>query len=263
MILDYCFHTHTSRCGHAKGEDESYVKEAIKANVKVMGFSDHNFLPDYPQPGTRGNIEELDDYISSVESLREKYNDKINILLGFECEYFPRYKKYFRYLKEEKGFDYLILGQHFYRKNKELYYVRDYCFKSTRRKYVSLVKKGLKSGLFLYLAHPDLVFNTKEHWDDECIKISHKLCKLAERYHIPVELNINGFRWPIKGKVNYPTDEFWEIASHYKLDVVIGYDAHYPEFFSEEQYKLQVEEIAKKYNLHLLTKEDLLARINK
>lgn len=35
------YHTHTSRCGHAVGEDEEYVINAIKSGIKVLGFSDH------------------------------------------------------------------------------------------------------------------------------------------------------------------------------------------------------------------------------
>lgn len=260
MNIDYSLHTHTYRCGHAKGEDEQYVQEAIKAGLKVMGFSDHVFLPDYPQPGTRGNFDELDNYVSMVQSFQEKYKDKIKILLGFECEYFDEYDEYYRSLKK-KGFDYLILGQHFFKEDGKLHYIRNFSDKATRTKYVKLVKKGLKSGIFLYFAHPDLVFNTKNKWDKECVCISHKLCKYAKKYKTPIELNINGFRWPIDGKVNYPTDEFWKIASKYNLDVVFGYDAHYPEFFNEPEYKIQAIEIAKKYNLHLLNIEELLGRI--
>ena len=42
--MKYCYHTHTKRCGHAVGEDEEYVIEAIKAGIKDLGFSDHVFL---------------------------------------------------------------------------------------------------------------------------------------------------------------------------------------------------------------------------
>ena len=41
----YNYHTHTSRCGHAIGEDEEYVIEAINASYKGIGFSDHVMLP--------------------------------------------------------------------------------------------------------------------------------------------------------------------------------------------------------------------------
>ncbi|MFV0479993.1 MAG: PHP domain-containing protein [Anaerorhabdus sp.] len=40
-MQNFNFHTHTYRCKHAIGRDEEYVIEAIKAGVKVLGFSDH------------------------------------------------------------------------------------------------------------------------------------------------------------------------------------------------------------------------------
>ena len=35
------YHTHTTRCMHAIGQDEEYVQAAIKAGIKKLGFSDH------------------------------------------------------------------------------------------------------------------------------------------------------------------------------------------------------------------------------
>ena len=35
------YHTHTKRCGHAIGEDEEYVVNAIEAGLTDLGFSDH------------------------------------------------------------------------------------------------------------------------------------------------------------------------------------------------------------------------------
>ena len=36
------FHTHTTRCRHAEGEDREYVLEAVKSGMTVLGFSDHS-----------------------------------------------------------------------------------------------------------------------------------------------------------------------------------------------------------------------------
>ncbi len=49
-ILTTNFHTHTTRCNHAVGEDRQYVEAAIKGGLKVLGFSDHSpyfFSGDY------------------------------------------------------------------------------------------------------------------------------------------------------------------------------------------------------------------------
>ena len=78
--LDYTYHSHTARCGHAYGKDEDYVEAAIKRGLKVLGFSDHVFLPGLSQYRMRGDYEEMDDYVSSVRSLEKKYKDKKMIL---------------------------------------------------------------------------------------------------------------------------------------------------------------------------------------
>ena len=35
------YHTHTTRCKHAFGEDEAFVQAAITAGFDVLGFADH------------------------------------------------------------------------------------------------------------------------------------------------------------------------------------------------------------------------------
>ena len=36
--MDYNFHTHTTRCRHASGTDEEYIKTAIEAEMLDPGF---------------------------------------------------------------------------------------------------------------------------------------------------------------------------------------------------------------------------------
>ena len=88
--LDFNYHTHTYRCGHAVGEDEQYVINAIKLGIKKLGFSDHVMLPSgFDQPGIRGSFAQLEDYLHSIRALKEKYKDQIEIFVGFEAEYYP------------------------------------------------------------------------------------------------------------------------------------------------------------------------------
>ena len=39
--IDYNYHTHTFRCGHAYGTDEEFVLEAINQGFRFIGFADH------------------------------------------------------------------------------------------------------------------------------------------------------------------------------------------------------------------------------
>lgn len=50
------YHTHTKRCGHAEGEDEDYVLEALGSGITDLGFSDHIMLPGFRNQMLEENI---------------------------------------------------------------------------------------------------------------------------------------------------------------------------------------------------------------
>ena len=91
MLANY--HTHTYLCKHANGDMEEYVENAIKSGLHILGFSDHapvrystgyqSYFKMYP--------EELSLYVSEVLRLKEKYKSDIEILLGYEAEYYDFY----------------------------------------------------------------------------------------------------------------------------------------------------------------------------
>lgn len=86
------YHTHTERCNHAKGSDQEYVLSAIRGGYSLLGFSDHTPFPfeDKFYSDFRMRMNELEGYISSVQSLREKYADQIEIKMGLLFIPMPR-----------------------------------------------------------------------------------------------------------------------------------------------------------------------------
>ena len=84
--MTYNYHTHTRRCGHAKGTEEEYVLRAIQGGIRYMGFSDHMPLlcDDGYESRYRVPMAEAKDYIADIIALREKYRDVIDIKVGFE-----------------------------------------------------------------------------------------------------------------------------------------------------------------------------------
>lgn len=157
MILKN-YHTHTYRCGHASGNDEEYVLEAIKNGIKVLGFSDHIPFDDFEQKGIRMNFDMIDDYVSSLKQLKEKYKDKIEIHIGLEAEFDPKRKDYYKYLMENKGIEYFIMGQHIMFAKDGFIWSAGYPNDLTiPKKYVNTIIKGMKTGLFKYVAHPDFI----------------------------------------------------------------------------------------------------------
>ena len=114
-IQDFCFHTHTERCGHGAKDtgDEEWVQNAIKGGIKKIAFTDHIPLPDgyNKTPQSRMDIAEVESYLTSIRYLQEKYQGQIEIESGFEFEYSGRDLEHLQELKSKT--DKMILGQHF------------------------------------------------------------------------------------------------------------------------------------------------------
>lgn len=82
------FHIHTYRCGHAPFPDNPFTN--------------------------RMKYEELSEYLSSLTTLKNKYQDKIEVVRGLEIEYLPSFDDYYKQLIKCKALDILALGQHHY-----------------------------------------------------------------------------------------------------------------------------------------------------
>lgn len=252
--LHYCYHTHTKRCGHAYGEDEEYVKSAIKFGIKRLGFSDHIILPrGFEQPTIRGSSVMFDDYISSIKALKEKYKNEIEILVGFEAEYYPQMMDYYRYLLNN-GIDYLILGQHcFLEENKFHWYFTRNPEESKIERYTNDIVQGLETGIFKYLCHPDLFMYSYDEWNETLEKCSKRILATCEKLDIPIELNMCGMRRPYWNEYSrsYPISYFFDLVKDYRVRVVLGVDAHEPQNFNEEDFEKALA-FAKKHNVELV-----------
>ena len=157
----YNYHTHTERCHHAVNSDKEYIEQAIKAGIKYLGFSDHApfMFPDGHESPYRVSVDWADEYIGTIRSLADKYKDRIQISVGFEMEYYPSYFEDMLSLARKVGADYLILGQHFISDEwpegvGSLTYTED---PEKLRQYVDNVISAIKSGVFTYVAHPDMI----------------------------------------------------------------------------------------------------------
>ena len=229
--LLFNYHTHTYRCGHASGSDEDYVKAALEGRYKVLGFSDHAPYKNYSHKGIHMEWNELDGYIKSINDLKEKYKNQIEIKLGLETEFIPSLIEEKRELRSKV--DYLILGQHFDSpagKGFNAFYEND---EDEILRYAHVVCEGLDSGLFTYLAHPDVILTNQEEFSDAIIVAANMIGKKVSEKKIPVEINIQG-SYRDKHLLNnrqeyyYPNHSFWKILSAYDIKVVVGIDAHNP-----------------------------------
>lgn len=224
---------------HAVGSDEEYVKAAIEAGFDEIGFSDHT-----PWPFESGYVsymrmrkEQLEDYAQSVFELREKYRGKIKIHLGLECEYFKDYLPWLCAQCERNGIEYLLLGHHFSPDEETGIYNGSIKTHAELERYKDEVLEALDSGLFLYLAHPDIFMRRYGDFDSHCEKISREIIEKAVSTDTPLEYNLLGFSHCVadKMKEGYPHSAFWKIAGEAGAKAVVGIDAHDPKAYLDTE----------------------------
>ncbi len=248
-MLKANYHTHTKLCNHAIGMPEDYIKKAIELGFKEIGMSDHAPVPEdfmsheeYMYNWIHRNMklnEYYEIYLPSLDDAISKYSKDIKIYRGLETEFIPGHEEYYIGLKA--NLDYLNLGIHYFLSNgKELNSYDDVNYK-TIYDYANIAIKGMETGIFNCLVHPDLFYfqykdeNGNHTFDCHCEKVTRMLVEAAIKNNVYLEVNANGPANSRKYGVNgsdwlYPLKEFWTIAKEYKdLKIVIGADAHNPE----------------------------------
>lgn len=228
------YHTHTTRCHHATGTEEEYIQTALRNGYTVLGFSDHTPWK-YADPNFVSRIrmfpDELEGYASTLSTLREKYAGQLHIHIGLEAEYFPAYLPWLKEEKERLGIEYLIFGCHYDTTDETgIYFGRPQSERDLRR-YAEQVIEGLETGMYAYLAHPDICLNRWTAYDKAAETTCREICEAAARLNIPLEYNLAGLTCQNRGDgtLGYTTDFFWNIAAEYPVKAIIGCDAHAPE----------------------------------
>lgn len=227
------YHSHTVRCQHASGTEEEYILQAIDLGLETLGFSDHTAWPytnDYVS-NIRMRIDQLPDYLDTIKNLKEKYAGQINVRLGLECEYFPAYMGWLKDLKAEH-LDFIIMGNHFDTDDSQGVVYFGSC-KTPReiRRYADAVIAGMETGLYNYVAHPDLFGRLYEKADADYVAVSRDICQAAKQLNIPMEYNLLGLnvfdKDRARGGQGYPCEAFWEVAADVGCLSIIGFDAHH------------------------------------
>ena len=234
------YHTHSEYCGHAEGTLKNYIETAISLKLTDLGFAEHAPFPGNPF-GMRMDFNTLPDYINELKMHKKTYAGQINLHIGLEIEYLDAYASYYPLLLSEYGIEYLIMGQHFFiGPDKKCYNLYDNSFPS---EYLVIhsqnMIKGMDTGFFKYIAHPDLMFIRDYGMDVGCKNAISALVAGAANGHHILELNANGFR---RGKQTYsegirypyPVDEFWKEVAKTDIPVIIGSDSHSPSIIRDE-----------------------------
>lgn len=254
--MNYNYHSHTSRCGHATGTEEEYILRAIECGITHMGFSDHapHIFPDGSQSYFRVPMEQAEDYFTSLRALREKYKGQIDLKIGLEMEYYPSQFPTMLATARALGSEYLILGQHYLREeDPDIPYV----VKPTEDpvlldEYVQTVLAGMETGVFSYVAHPDVFNFTGDPTLYEAQM--RKICIAAREKNLPLEINFLG----IRTNRAYPREAFWAIAGQEQSPVTFGFDSHDVQAAYDGASLARAKELVDKYHLNYIGRPKLI-----
>ena len=254
------FHTHTELCKHAAGEPRDYLIEAADAGCSALGFSDHCPYPSEVAamfwPSSRMSEAELPIYAEWVRKARRMADAAglgFPVYFGFECEWDKAmYSWYKDDLLGALGAEYLVLGSHWItmEDGEHIYIAEVSDSASLLRRYIDQTIDGMASGLYKFVAHPDIFMSGWREWDSEAVACSSALIDAAEDLGLPLEVNGYGLIKPASKtsrgtRFQYPYREFWEIVAERGLRVICNSDAHKPEHVirnaaNARQYALEV-----------------------
>jgi len=225
MLVD--LHNHTKLCNHAEGEIFEYIEKAIECGTKYFGFSEHapmNFDQKY-----RISFDQMAKYEQEVLNAKEKYKDKIEILLGYEVDYLKSYMDE-RVLNADV--DYLIGSVHFIDEwgfdNPE--FIGNYANQNIDeiwQKYFDAIEDMAKSRLFDIVGHLDLIKVFKFMPKKSINEIAKRALLAIKEAGMSLEINAAGLRKPI-GEL-YPSLSLLKEAKKLDIPITFGSDAHKPE----------------------------------
>ena len=162
------YHAHTYRCKHAKGDAVQFARAARVGGASVYGMSDHAALPDDRWDNVRMAHKELDDYVAAVRHAQAEVPE-ITVLLGMECEDVPEFRSYYEEeLLGRRCFDYLIGAGHYTPLDGEwLNSFSELTNSRALRAYSDHLTEMMATGLYAFIAHPDVYGVCLDRWDRE------------------------------------------------------------------------------------------------
>lgn len=250
MIANY--HTHTRWCNHAEGEIDDYVRAAVNNGLEAIAITDHvphtaNF------DHSRMRWQQFPGFNAELDAVKRRYADRIQVIKGFECEYYPFSLDNYRMFRQKYGYKFLILGQHTNKdRTQDNFRAKG---QAEFKAYADEVIQGLETGLFQMLAHPDVALCGYGETDDFALEQMGRIFAACARLNIPVEINANGLR----DHRRYPDRKVWELSREYPLIWLINSDAHQVEYLCDDAGVGATERFAKELGIHVTERIDWLS----
>lgn len=222
-------HMHTELCKHAEGYLWEYVDRGWKAALDGVIFTCHSPMPEGYSPQIRMKQDQLWDYVALVDEAKDAAPEGFEVRLGLESDYFPGTESWMEKLHGAADFHYILGSVHWHLPEYQANFQRGdmwafYC------QYFEHLAEAAESGLFDCLSHPDHVRGASfQDWDPTRLRpvIERSLDRIAAT-GIAMEMNTSGYDSPFRQV--YPGIEMLAMMKERGIPVVLGSDAHQPQF---------------------------------
>ncbi len=245
-MIDYNLHLH-SRFSDGETEPQEYVISAIENGIRTIGFSEHSPLS-FDNPFSL-KLEDVDEYIASIDALKNEYSNIINIFRALEMDYIPGMSHDFDYWRERTKADYLIGSVHLVAPENsfDLWFTDGPRYETYDDGLNKLFEGDIRTGVKAYfhqmnemimtqrfeiVGHVDKIkmhnrdryFNEDEKWYqdliDECLD-------LIKENNLIVEINTRG-KYKNRYPGFFPDGLALQKVKSRKIPIIISSDAHNP-----------------------------------
>lgn len=248
------FHSH-SRFDDGNEELEAYIISALEKGFKVFGFSAH--APVLFESYWNMKQECFEEYIETVDALKEKYRDSIEIYTGLETDFYPGCTDW----RVKNGIDYTIGAIHFIKNEKTGVYMP---LDGSREEFEETLKNGFDNDIQALveayygqiremllkmppniIAHLDVIKknNNGNYFNEDDDYYRNEVLKTLDVISLTntiVEVNTGGIA---RGYMDEPYPSKWILEACLDMDIpiMVNSDSHHPDnidFYYEEAYKL-------------------------
>jgi histidinol-phosphatase (PHP family) len=232
-------HVHTNLCNHARGEMEEYVLSAYNQGLRKLIFLEHLEIGISYFESTWLTEDDFNFYHKEGKRLQKKYQGKIEIGLGVEVGYNPRFLEKIQQKLALYTWDRIGISYHFLetdsghlnmvsRKQINIDALDQYGVDEVICRYYNDLREAVEKLPGQILCHIDAVLR---HHPDIRFTPEHnilidKLLGAVARKQMALEVNTSGYKTK---EQPYPSLTILQKAVTRNIPLVAGSDAHRPE----------------------------------
>lgn len=229
----FIYHIHNEICKHSNNKLNEIVKYALEHNYQELYFTEHPPIDvDCFYQQRRASYDEIKNLIKEIDKVNKKYEGRLHIYFGYEMEYNKEDRWYSEKLSKDNCHEFLIFGNHFYGSIFDIKQLPAPLVMYTTKTIEQLKefdennKAAMSSGLFSWVAHPEIFLNSYKKWDEHAKHVCENIIQYAIKYKMPLGFNVNFQDWQTKSVWHYPCEYFWKMVAKTNIPVIIEADSH-------------------------------------